>query len=54
MRKIALFIGAMSVATVGFCGVGQFSGETTCYVYKQDKLQKKLTCHSMTVPKAQR
>ncbi|MGO2885362.1 MAG: hypothetical protein ACTICE_08590 [Psychrobacter celer] len=44
MRKIALFIGAMSVATVGFCGVGQFSGDTTCYVYKQDKLQKKLTC----------
>ncbi len=44
MRKIALFLGAMSVATVGFCGVGQFSDETTCYVYKQDKLHKKLNC----------
>lgn len=43
-QKIALFIGIMSVATAGFCAVGQFSGETTCYVYKQDKLQKNLTC----------
>ena len=31
MRKIALFIGAMSVATAGFCGVGQFSGDTCQY-----------------------
>lgn len=41
MKRIALFIGMISVATAGFCGVGQFSDETTCYVYKQDKLQKK-------------
>ena len=44
MKRIALFIGMMSFATAGFCGVGQFSDETTCYVYKQDKLQKKLNC----------
>ena len=44
MKRIALFIGSMSLATVGFCGVGQFSDDTTCYIYKQDKLQKKLSC----------
>lgn len=44
MKRIALCISAMSVATAGFCGVGQFSDETTCYVYKQDKLHKKLNC----------
>ncbi len=44
MKRIALCISAMSVATAGFCGVGQFSDETTCYVYKQDKLYKKLNC----------
>lgn len=44
VKKIALFLGAISVATAGFCGVGQLSGDTTCYIYKQDKLQKKLAC----------
>ena len=44
MKKIALFIGSMSLATAGFCGVGQYSDATICYVYKQDTLQKKLTC----------
>lgn len=44
MKRIILLLGSMSVATVGFCGVGQFSDETTCYIYKQDKLQKKLSC----------
>ncbi|KRU22815.1 hypothetical protein AS194_06965 [Psychrobacter piscatorii] len=34
----------MSVATAGFCGVGQYSDATICYIYKQDTLQKKLTC----------
>ena len=44
MKRIALFIGSMSVATAGFCGVGQYSDSTVCYIYKQDKLQKKLNC----------
>ena len=44
MKKIAFLIGSMTVATAGFCGVGQYSDATICYVYKQDTLQKKLTC----------
>ncbi|MGA6102287.1 hypothetical protein ACPESL_08910 [Psychrobacter pocilloporae] len=44
MKRIALCISAMSVATAGFCGVGQYSDATICYIYKQDTLQKKLTC----------
>ena len=44
MKKLALFIGCMSLATAGFCGVGEFSDSTTCYIYKQDKLQKQLKC----------
>ena len=44
MKKMMLLIGSLSFATAGFCGVGQFEDTTTCYIYKQDKLQKKLNC----------
>lgn len=44
MKKLAFTIGCMSLATAGFCAVGEFSGATTCYIYKQDKLQKQLKC----------
>lgn len=44
LKRLSLFVLSMSVATAGFCGVGQFSDKTTCYIYKQDKLQKKLSC----------
>jgi len=43
-QKIALLVATVLVATAGFCGVGQFSDKTTCYIYKQGKLQKKLAC----------
>ena len=44
MKKITIFIGSLLLSTAGFCGVGQFSGNTTCYVYKQGQLFKKLNC----------
>lgn len=44
MKRVIFLIGSMTVATAGFCGVGQYSDATICYVYKQDTLQKKLTC----------
>ena len=44
MKRVIFLIGGITVATAGFCGVGQYSDATICYVYKQDTLQKKLTC----------
>lgn len=44
MKRIALLIGALSVATTGFAA-DEFSGNTTCYLYKQDKLQKQMKCN---------
>lgn len=32
IKKIALALIGLSVATAGYCGVGESTGNTTCYI----------------------
>lgn len=44
MKKIALAIICLSVVTAGYCGVGEETGNTTCYLYKDNKLTQTVKC----------
>lgn len=44
MKKIALIVSGLLISTVGFAGVGQDTGKTTCHIYHKNKLLKSLTC----------
>ena len=44
MKRLAIFLGAMAITTAGFCGTAPLSGNTTCYIYKDNKLLKTLKC----------
>ena len=44
MKKIALAIIGLSVVTAGYCGVGEETGNTTCYIYKDNKLAQTVKC----------
>ena len=44
MKKIALALIGLSVVTAGYCGVGEETGNTTCYLYKDNKLTQTVKC----------
>lgn len=44
IKKIALALIGLSVATAGYCGVGESTGNTTCYIYKDNKLTQTVKC----------
>lgn len=44
MKKIILAIAGLIITTSAYSGVGQESGNTTCYIYKNNKLAQTVQC----------
>ena len=44
MKRLAILISTMAITTAGFCGGMSHSGNTTCYIYKDNKLLKAVKC----------